>query len=88
MNHVNRVLLAAALLGSIGLVGQAMAAGKGGGLATAPGQVGSSPGQTFNTGRVSDPTTPPPGQLYNTNRAADPLTPPPGKTFTNPGRSK
>jgi hypothetical protein len=81
-------------LGTLAQGGSALAGGAGGqigvGFTFAPGQQGTSPGQTFNAARASDPSTAlPPGKLYLQNKSNDPTTAlPPGQTFTNYGRSK
>ncbi len=94
MGGMKQVPFAAFMIGSIALTGSAMAQGVdvgiGIGIPLAPGQAGTSPGQVFNSARITNPTTAlPPGQLYIQNRATNPTTAlPPGQTFTNFGRSK
>jgi hypothetical protein len=90
MGGIKQALFTMVVIGSVAFAGAAMAAGKGGGVGStmAPGQLGSSPGQVFNTPRASNPNTLSPGQQFNVDRARTPTTPPPGQTFTNFGRSK
>ena len=90
MGGMKRVLFVTLVIGSVTFAGSAMAEGRGGGkgLATAPGQVGTSPGQVFNTERATNPNTLSPGRQFNLDRATTPTTPPPGQTFNNFGRSK
>jgi len=90
MGGMKQVLFATLMIGSVAFVGSAVAGGKGGGvgLTTAPGQVGTSPGQVFNTERATNSNTLSPGRQFNLDRATTPTTPPPGQTFTNFGRSK
>jgi hypothetical protein len=90
MGGMKQVLFATLVIGGVAFAGSAMAQGKGGGvgLGTAPGQVGTSPGQTFNTERAINPNALSPGQQFNQDRATTPTTPPPGQTFNNFGRSK
>ena len=94
MTHIEQVLLAVSVIGSVAFTGSAMAQGMdvgiGLGIPLSPGQANTSPGQVFNGARASNPTTAlSPGQLYIKDRAANPTTAlSPGHTFTNFGRSK
>ena len=88
MGGLKLVLFTTLVIGSVAFAGLAMAEGKGRGLTTAPGQVGTSPGQVFNTERATNPNTLSPGRQFNLDRATTPTTPPPGQTFNNFGRSK
>ena len=89
--RATKTLLAVVALGCVAFADSAMAQGAdiglGIGIPLAPGQAGTSPGQVFNSARITTPATAlPPGQAFNQNRANGALQP--GHTFTNPGRSK
>jgi hypothetical protein len=90
--RAKQVWLSAFVIGGITFAGSAMAqgvdVGLGVGLPLAPGANGTSPGQIFNSARVTNPTTAlPPGQAFiQTGKPAG--GPPPGQSFTNYGRSK
>ena len=91
MRGVRQTLLVVAAVGCVAFADSAMAQGAdvglGIGIPLAPGQAGTSPGQVFNSARITNPSTAlPPGQAYNQNKGSGAL--PPGHTFTNPGRSK
>ena len=91
MGGTKQTLLAVVAFSCVALVGPATAqgvdVGLGIGIPLAPGQAGTSPGQVFNSARITSPSTAlPPGQAFIQNRANGAL--PPGQTFTNPGRSK
>ena len=92
MTRVRGFVLAASVIGSVAVAGSTMAQdiGIGIGIPLAPGQAGTSPGQVFNSARITNPSTAlSPGQLYLQQKAANPTTAqPPGQTFTNLGRSK
>jgi len=91
MLAAKQTLIAVVTFSCVGFAGSAMAQGMdiglGIGIPLAPGQAGTSPGQVFNSARITTPSSAlPPGQAYIQNRANGAL--PPGQTFTNFGRSK
>src|SRR5215467_2849586 len=94
MRGAKQTLLAVAAVTGFAFADSAMAQGAdvgiGIGLPLAPGQAGTSPGQVFNSARITNPSTAlSPGQLYLQQKAANPTTAqPPGQTFTNLGQSK
>jgi hypothetical protein len=75
-------------LGSLAVGGSALAGGGAGGeigsgFTFAPGQHGTSPGQSSTLPEPAIPTLPP-GKLYLQNKSSDPTTAlPPGQTFSN-----
>jgi len=91
MSAAKQTLVALVAFSCVGFAGSAMAqgidVGLGVGIPLAPGQAGTSPGQVFNSARITNPNGAlPPGQAFIQNRANGAL--PPGQTFTNFGRSK
>jgi hypothetical protein len=91
MLAAKQTLVAVVVFSCVGFAGSAMAQGAdiglGIGIPLAPGQAGTSPGQVFNSARITTPGTAlPPGQAYIQNKSSGAL--PPGQTFTNPGRAK